>query len=217
MKAYVITILDHPKSVQSADRCIKSAAKNGLEVHKWQAYTPKDNPIEILESKGIDPSNFQEVYSRWLNCAAAFCSHFSLWEECVARNEKIVIFEHDAVIHGSIPVDIHFNKVMTFSEPSYGKYNTPQNFGVNALTQKKYFGGAHGYIVKPAGAKELIEHAKKEAKPTDVYLNVENFPWLQEYYPWVCKAMDNFTTIQNINGCQAKHRYGETYALEEVR
>jgi len=70
--------------------------------------------------------------------------------------------------------------------------------------------------VKPDGAKLLIEQAKKAARPTDVFLNTQAFPWLQEYYPWPAEARDSFTTIQNKNGCYAKHSYGETYRVEAV-
>jgi len=216
MKAYVITIMDHERSVQSAKRCIKSAEKNGLEVEMWKATTPKDLPFDILISKNVGVTPFDEVYSRTQNCAAAFCSHMSLWEKSIEINEPVVIFEHDAVVHDKVPTDISFDKVMTFSKPSYGNFNTPPSLGVNPLIQKAYFGGAHGYIVKPEGAKELIKQAQIEAKPADVFLNLEYFPWLQEYYPWVCTAMDDFTTIQNPVGCQAKHSYGETYGIEKI-
>ena len=55
--------------------------------------------------------------------------------------------------------------------------------------------------------------AKISPGPTDTFLNLDNFPWLQEYYPWIVEAKDNFTTIQNENGCQAKHNYNETYEI----
>ena len=71
-------------------------------------------------------------------------------------------------------------------------------------------------MIKPRGAKEIIKGAQRVARPTDVFLNVQNFPWLQEYYPWPVEARDSFTTIQNIKGCLAKHSYGETYRVEEV-
>ena len=88
--------------------------------------------------------------------------------------------------------------------------------GVNELFSKGYFPGAHAYIVKPRGAKEFIKQAKVFARPTDVYLNKSTFPWLQEYFPWPVEARDSFTTIQNVNGCYAKHNYGETYRVEDV-
>ena len=157
MKAYVIRIKGHELSEQAATRCIKSAAKHGLEVSRWDAFTPKDKPLEKLKEMGINPAPFDEVYSRTLNCASAFLSHYSLWKECYKTNEKIVIFEHDAVVFSEIPTEVEFEYVMTFSQPSYGNYKNPLTLGVNPLTQKTYFGGAHGYIVKPQGAKYLIE------------------------------------------------------------
>ena len=49
--------------------------------------------------------------------------------------------------------------------------------------------------------------------PTDVYLNTQFFPWLQEYYPWIAEAKDHFTTIQKEKGCLAKHNYNENYEI----
>ena len=213
MKAFVITIKDNIKSVEAANRCIKSAEKHGLHVEHHWATTPVDNPHLILHTKGIQPSFFHEKYSRPENCMAAFLSHHSLWEMSVKSNEEIVIFEHDAIVIGEVPVNETFEGVMTFSKPSYGKFNTPIKLGVDGLVQKKYFGGAHGYIVNPNGAKELIKKAKTHGAPTDVFLNLDNFPWLQEYYPWACMAIDSFTTIQKEEGCQAKHNFKDGYEI----
>ena len=106
-----------------------------------------------------------------------------------------------------------FDKVINMAKPSYGNYNTPTTLGVQPLVHKPYFGGAHAYIVSPDGAKLLIEKAKTDAGPTDVFLNVHNFPWLQEYYPWIAEAKDSFTTIQKEKGCLAKHNYNENYEI----
>ena len=45
------------------------------------------------------------------------------------------------------------------------------------------------------------------------FINLNNFDWLQEYYPWACFAADTFTTIQKDDGCQAKHNYKEGYDI----
>ena len=104
--------------------------------------------------------------------------------------------------------------MISIGKPSYGRYNTPQTLGVGPLVHKKYFGGAHAYMITPEGAKELVETAKSgKAIPTDVYLNLDLFPFLEEYYPWPVEAQDSFSTIQNTNGCLAKHNYGEGYQL----
>ena len=216
MKAYVITIMDHKGSVQVADRCIKSAKSSGVEVNKWYATTPAAMPIELLLNEGVNIVGLHETYSRIANCAAAFHSHYSLWKHCVEINEEVLILEHDAYFVGNIPSMIYFDKCVSLGKPSYGKWNQAPRLGVSPLFSKGYFPGAHAYIVKPAAAKAFIEQAKVFARPTDVFLNKKTFPWLEEYYPWPVEARDNFTTIQNVNGCVAKHNYGETYRVEEV-
>jgi hypothetical protein len=68
-------------------------------------------------------------------------------------------------------------------------------------------------MVTPAGAQLLVENAPMYAKPTDVYLNLDTFPWLQEWYPFVAEARDSFTTIQTETGCLAKHNWKEGYEI----
>ena len=216
MKAFVITLPDHVKSNQVADRCIASGAKFNIKIEKWKATTPTDMPIDKLLADDVAIAGLHETYSRIANCAAAFHSHYSIWKNAVETQEMHMIFEHDAVIVNDIPKTIRFNKVVSIGAPSYGKFNTPSVLGVGPLVSKGYFPGAHGYIVKPDGAKLLIKQAKVFARPTDVFLNKETFPWLQEYYPWSVEARDSFTTIQNETGCYAKHSYGESYRVEAV-
>ena len=192
-----------------------SGNRVGEKIRLFDAITPKDDPISMLEKEGIDPERFDEVYSRNLNCMAAFLSHYTLWKQCAAGTDTFTIFEHDAVLDTPIPTT-PFNYVMNIGTPSYGKWNTPQQLGVNRLTTKSYFPGAHAYMVTPAGAKLLVNNAPTYAKPTDVYLHLGLFPWLQEYYPFVARADESFTTIQVERGCLAKHNYKDGYAIIDV-
>tara|TARA_R110002072_G_scaffold186997_2_gene343793 strand:+ start:199 stop:849 length:651 start_codon:yes stop_codon:yes gene_type:complete len=213
-KAYVITILDNERSVQVAERCIKSGKKHGLEIEKWKATTPKDNPLKIMKEYGINPQAFDEVYSRTENCMAAFLSHYSLWKHSLDNKMEVIIFEHDAVVVDTIPDIRGYQGCITFGKPSYGKYNTPRLLGVQELQHKKYFGGAHAYQVSWKAARVLVNKAKTEAAPTDVYLHLDRFRFLQEYYPWPVEARDSFSTIQVERGCLAKHKYNkETYDI----
>ena len=212
MSAYVITISDNPKSQQVASRCIESGKKVGLTISKFAGFTPKDDLSAVLTMEGINTSGFHSEYSNYANVVAAFLGHYHLWKLSVAMNEIIFIFEHDAVITGDLP-SMTFDKVVNMGKPSYGNYNTPTTLGIQPLVHKPYFGGAHAYMVAPEGAKLLIEKAKTDAGPTDVFLNVHNFPWLQEYYPWIAEAQDSFTTIQKEKGCLAKHNYNENYEI----
>jgi GR25 family glycosyltransferase involved in LPS biosynthesis len=212
MKSYVITILDNSLSVKSAERCIRSAKTWGIEVEQWRATTPKDNPKDILDSKGILIDGFMEKYSRLDNCIAAFLSHYFLWEKCVEDNKEILILEHDAFFMGPLPAII-IGQCVNFGKPSYGRFNTPDFMGESKLVSKPYFGGAHAYTIKPSGARKLIEKAETEAKPTDIFLDSRRFSFLKEYHPWPIEARDRFTTIQKTEGCLAKHNYNEDYEI----
>lgn len=206
MKHYVITILENEKSVQVADRCIQSGKEYGLEIEKFKAITPKDNPEQIMIDEGINPSDFNnDTYSYIPNMQSCFLSHYMLWKKSVELNEIITIFEHDAVIISKIP-EVSFKGCISFGKPSYGRFNTPQP-GVQKLMSKQYFPGAHGYRVNPQGAAVLIKGAKIKAGPADVFLHNNMFKFLEEYYPWPVVADDSFTTIQKETGCLAKHNY----------
>lgn len=213
MKAYVITIMDNPDSVKAAERCIKSAAKYGIQVEKFPAITPKSNPLELAEKKGIPIKGFEEKYSRFDNCVSAFLSHFSLWEKCLEDKENYMILEHDAYFVDSVNVFMAYDRAINLGKPSYGKARQPMRLGVNPLTSKQYFPGAHAYMIKPAGANAFIQRAYVDAGPTDVFLHSGRFPWLEEYYPWPVEARDTFTTIQKTEGCLAKHNYNDQYKI----
>lgn len=214
MKSYVITIESMPESVKSAQRCINSMKE--YDVQMFPAITPEDDPIGLAKSEGIRLDRFRDdakKYSKFERCVSAFLSHHSLWKKCIEDNEEYQIFEHDAVCTGTLPRFINYQRCVSLGAPSYGKFNTPSTLGTSPLSSKPYFPGAHAYRLNPAGARELVMFAKGMAKPTDIYLNIKDFPWLQEYYPWPVEAKDSFSTIQNKGGCLAKHNYGESYEL----
>ena len=203
---YVITIFGNEKSEAAAKRCITSGLSvGGISIEKWRATVPNAQLSEIIKKEGINTARMDEIYSRTPNCIAAFLSHYSLWKRSVEENAEVTIFEHDAVCINNVPSDIRFKGVLSFGAPSYGKFNTPSSFGVVPLQSKKYLPGAHAYRVKPEAAQMLIDQARMEARPTDVFLNVNTFPFLEEHYPWPVEARDSFTTIQSEIGCRAKH------------
>jgi len=214
MKNYVITISDIEQSVQIAKRCIQSAASYGTLVEHFEAITPRNTDIYAMaEKEGISIDGFKEVYSRLDNCLAAFLSHYSIWKLAAESYQPTTIFEHDAVVVNQLNSTIPFDKVVCLGKPSYGRYNTPTTLGTGPLVHKPYFGGAHAYRINRSGAEELIKQAKIHARPTDVFMNVNTFPWLQEHYPWKVEVKESFSTIQKTEGCLAKHSYGESYEL----
>lgn len=215
MKSFVITIEGHEKSEAAAARCIKSGAQYGVEIERFNAVTPALDLDEIAARYNIPLGGFDERFSRTRNCIAAFFSHFFLWQWSEQSGEKIAIFEHDAVLMNALPTT-PFNYVLNIGAPSYGKFNTPAHLGVGPLVSKPYLPGAHAYMINSKGARRLIERARIDAGPTDVFIHVRRFPWLQEFYPWPARAIDSFTTIQNSFGCQAKHNYNDKYEVARV-
>ena len=218
IKAYVITIMDNKRSLQVAKRCVKHAAYYNIDVKLFEATTPKDKPIKMLKALNIEPAGFTEVYSRPDRCMSAFLSHHRLWEKCAEENnEPYIIFEHDAIMTGQLGImpRIHWDApvLVSIGAPSYGKFNVPSKLGLNKLVSKQYLPGAHAYIINPQAAQALIDRAKIDASPTDVFIHNDRFNFLHELYPYIAEAKDNFTTIQKEQGCLAKHGYGEAYDI----
>lgn len=213
MKSFVIMIEDNPKSVEVANRCIASGKKFGTEITPFIATTPKDDPRKFLQNENIPTTPFYEKYSRPENCMAAFSSHYRLWRYSAYNGDEIQVFEHDAVIVSEFPEYINYKGCISLGKPSYGKFRTPATLGVNRLTSKGYFPGAHAYRMKPNFAKHVLTTAREKPKPTDLFFNLETFPDLEEYYPWPVEVRETFTTIQKTEGCLAKHAYNDKYEI----
>lgn len=212
MKAKVITIMNEPRSVESAERCIKSGMSYGLDIEIHKAITPEDNPIQIAEDLNIQTTKFKNEFSKFERCLSAFLSHRSCWQEAYETRSPMVIFEHDAVMIDFLP-NVFKGLVVNVGKPSYGKWINPQFLGEGNLVTKRYFPGAHAYYVSPAGAFALLEKSYDEAEPTDIFMNLDRFPFLTEVYPFKAEAKDSFTTIQVERGCIAKHRYSADYDI----
>jgi len=204
MKAYVITV---PIALELANRCIESARYSSIDVEIFNAITPADNPSSLFATESLPVEKFDGEWSRIDNSLACFMSHFTLWKQCAKGDENFLILEHDAVLRGTIPVDIEFKGCLSLGRPSYGKFKRPEAEGVHKLMSKQYFPGAHAYMLKPEAAKALITQAKINACPTDVFLHNDNFDFLEEYYPWPVVVEDTYSTVQKQKGCLAKHSY----------
>jgi len=213
MIAKVITLQNVPESVKVAERCINSAKNYGVQVSKFNAITP-ETYHHVIDENEINVDHFKEVYSRYENALSAFCSHFSLWKECLTSRSPYLILEHDAVFMDTLP-NFFFGDIVNLGEPSYGRYISPPYIGEGPLISKPYLPGAHCYYITPKGAKSLINGAKVMAKPTDVYIRKEVFD-INEYNPWPVKAVDSFTTIQKEEGIHAKHSFMQTGKMDII-
>lgn len=217
MKAYVITIMNNKKSVESAKQCISSAKKFGVDVEMFDAWTPEKNAEKFLIDEKIPLHLFHndKRYSRTERCIAAFASHYAIWKVALKLNEPVLVLEHDAVFVNTLPAENMMRGIINVGKPSYGKYKTPA-LGIHPLTSKSYLPGAHAYIIDRWGAHNLIDRSKVDPGPTDVFIHENRFcipGLLKEYYPWAVEAHDKYTTIQHEGGCSAKHNWNSEYEI----
>ena len=214
LTAFVIAITSLELSMKASELTISSGAQHGFKnVQVWPACTPKNcNIWDEFKRAEIPNQPFVAIKdSRTENIMGCFMSHYLLWNHCITRNEPILILEHDAVFIGGFPNrgDVpEFKGILSIARPSYGGFRTPNGKGVHPLTSKKYLPGAHGYIITPDAASDLIELAHERPRPTDIFIHSDDFPWIQEYYPWIVYANDSFSTVQSpAKGLKAKHSF----------
>tara|TARA_B100000575_G_scaffold294148_1_gene308285 strand:+ start:2408 stop:3064 length:657 start_codon:yes stop_codon:yes gene_type:complete len=217
MISYVITMLNNSKSVDASERCIKSASGFGYDPFIFKAITPEDNPVEMFRKEKLPLDKFKadSKYSRLEPCMCCFLSHRELWKKAVKSGNGILVLEHDAIFKNYLPAECAFEDFVNLGKPSYGKYMIPEKQGLYNLFSKAggYLPGTHAYYVSSKAAQRLLDWARVNPAPVDLFLNKNKFPWIKEYYPWPIIADDDFTTIQKVEGSLAKHNYGESYEI----
>lgn len=105
MKAFVITLLDNPSSVNLSSNCIKSLIENEYDSQIFGAHCGTES-IDYLSQYQVFPISDSSIphyalYAKWtsvLGTIGCFASHFNLWLKCTELNEPIIIMEHDAII-----------------------------------------------------------------------------------------------------------------------
>jgi GR25 family glycosyltransferase involved in LPS biosynthesis len=126
--------------------------------------------------------------------------------ECLQTNTPLVILEHDGYMLKPLPNNIldtfedvlkldrldpyskSYNKVLEQESDlpfTIEKYINLENKNPNKIGTGNYFKGAYAYIIKPAGAKKLIDHINKNG----------HVPADQQIGDWV---VDTRTTIPSV-------------------
>lgn len=218
LKAFVITLLDLPQSVEVAGRCVESAQRHGIDIEIFPA-TDKTASRGELERLGLTVQAHDQSFSNTDAAMGLFATSYRIWQKIADELEYGLIVEHDAVFTAPLPDLRGKGDIVNLGKPSYGEYNLQAQPGVYGLFSKNahpqygiYMPGAHAYLVTKAGARALLARARESgAAPCDVFLNTANFPNIKEIYPWVAVAADSFSTIQKQRGCTAKHNFKDGY------
>ncbi len=215
MKGYVGTLLNIPESVKMAERCVASGKQFNIDVEIFPAVY-KDIAMEEMKKEGLKLQKYDESYSNVGAVVGNFVAQYRIWKAIVKSKEPGIVLEHDAVFTDIVPDLTNKGDIINIGKPSYGNFRTKTKPGVYPMFSKPggYIPGAHSYYLTPKGAQQLITKADANGvAPVDMYLNKTTFPNIQETYPWPVIAKDEFSTIQNVKGCLAKHNYGKDFKI----
>lgn len=188
MKAYIITLSNLPMSIAAANRCIKSTniaiekfnAINSDDAERimrqerihWN-YPWKGEEYDM--KAGLKKTAYTTADP--LKRVACFLSHYMLWKKAIELDEPIMILEHDAIFIK--PFDdtaimkaecdiISINdprgatrKAQDFHEKLQKNPKTIQRVPtIDDLMVPQGLPGNSAYIIKPSGAKKMIQAVK---------------------------------------------------------
>jgi GR25 family glycosyltransferase involved in LPS biosynthesis len=147
MKSFVIILKNYPKSEHFGCIAIETGKRLGWETERVDGI---DGRLASLVDYNLLTNKSHKkcinLFSK-PGVVGCFLSHFTLWQKCLELNEPIAIFEDDVLFLNSPPSELNFIDVVKLDKLKQGK---------------KYAGGdwwegAHAYILKPSGAKKLID------------------------------------------------------------
>jgi glycosyl transferase family 25 len=175
MKARIIRLEENEHSCQMAKECYDQAVLHGLSPSYFKAINGNDAQLHYKSSSVFAKRKMKKGRLGVIGC---FFSHYYLWQECVQNNTPFVILEHDGYMLKPLPENIldTFEDVLKLDrcDPFSNNYNntlteeTDIPFAVEKYTNLhnknpikigtgNYFKGAYAYIIKPVGAKKIID------------------------------------------------------------
>jgi len=177
-KCYIIRLKNHPLSEKIAQESKDQAKKFNIDAELFDGVYGDEADAHYEITQVPRPrKKFKKGREGVIGC---FFSHYYLWKKCAEENIPFLILEHDGYIIKEIPANI-FNqfddvlKLDSFDPYSKNYVNTLENeedlkvvkyHNADAKNPVKigtgnYFKGAYAYILKPQGAKKLIEFIHK--------------------------------------------------------
>jgi GR25 family glycosyltransferase involved in LPS biosynthesis len=186
MKSFIITMKGHELSETLSQECQQQAAQHGLDVQIFEAIWGQDYQ-QHLQTLGIRLSSQQKPGKMTLGHYGNFLSHYYLWQGCVRDNVPYLVLEHDGWILRDIPSNLldQFDDVCKLDcySPYMTGYSsvvvkdlaspvtavpiqqlheaTGHGDAIRVKTRTDYYScGVYAYIIKPQGAKKLIDHVQ---------------------------------------------------------
>ena len=158
MKSFVIYLPGHKWTEEHLPTLVESANKYEWNIQLFPGFDGRSHrfPYKIDQryKKGAD--QFQRSGVR-----GCFMSHYALWQKCLELKEPIGIFESDIVFCKKAPISLKDYDVVKLDGFRSSKPAATGN----------WMEGAHAYILKPSGARKLIDWTETwGASPADYML-----------------------------------------------
>jgi GR25 family glycosyltransferase involved in LPS biosynthesis len=179
MKAFIIRKPNDEISEKLSSEFIESAKQFGITAEKFDGVY-NDHDRTIMEKGLFCFPKMKETKKQNLGFKGCFLSHFLLWEKCIELNQPIMILEHDALMIRPLPENIlelfNYHCILDYAIhlPNYEEllqYDGPLKVNIyprlhdNKISISKinhaHIKGSHAHLIKPLGAKILIESVRK--------------------------------------------------------
>lgn len=190
IKSFVIRKPNDELSERLANECIESANRFEINPEKIDGIY-SDHDLYLSQRKIRPFEKMKDVKKNNPGIKGCFLSHFLLWEKCIEIDEPILIFEHDALMIRELPKNILdlFSHILILDYASRNddyEEKIKLNCDINVRTFEKiktseigykkinqtHIRGSHAHLVKPLGAKTLIESSKRHGYlPLDMNVN----------------------------------------------
>jgi len=197
---YCIYKKDDNRSEQLLSECINSGKYFGISVTPFEGVYSNLNKLLKKNNLRLNPLGEHKIRTNGI--IGCFLSHFKLWNKCIELNTPIGVLEYDAVFIRSLPTDVldnfdHYINLdfsrhlyLDSNEVDYTDFvlNDTRAMSIEPLEETnieskikkpfKYINnnhikGAFGYIIKPEGAKLLIQASKTQGiLPADIQPNL---------------------------------------------
>lgn len=163
--AYIITMPNHPISIEYTKRCQQSCEAIEMPYVLWEAFDGSDNKTIKIPQHALHESfyqilkNFNDKMS--ISQIALLLSHISLWLHCCKIDKPIVILEHDAIMLRKFEQVHSYNAIVYLGCKEWVKHNWPMfpipPFGAHEPNYR-FILRAHAYAIDPQVAKNLLAH-----------------------------------------------------------
>ena len=189
IKTFIIRLEENEQSCKMAEESMIEAVKHGLRPKYFNAIHGNDAEYHY-EKTGIKrQGKFKKNKAGVIGC---FFSHYYLWQKCIKLDEPIIILEHDGYLIRPVDDNLlyYFNDVLKLDrlDPYSKNYEkdieaeSHLNVSVHPYTHsskkvqrhglKDYFKGAYSYIIKPQGARKLVNFININGhRPADQQIN----------------------------------------------